>query len=203
LACLSISTARKAVLFVTEEKHLIKQAQSGDREAFCELAKIYGRRLHLFALRYCRSATDAEDLSQEVWLRAFRAIDGFRGEASFYTWLRRIAILTFLNSQRTQSAKNELLADDDFENLNGWHQDFAGVLENRLLVEKVREFLADITPAQRLVFLLKHDEGMTCAEIAVEMDCSVGTIKKSLFRTMQKLREKMNVGNLTEQKLEI
>ena len=189
---------------MANENALIKKAQSGDREAFCELARIYGRRLHLFALRYTHSAADAEDLSQEVWLRAFKAIKDFRGEAQFYTWLRRIAIRTFLNSQRANVLEIELnIEDAAFESLNGWHEDFTNRLHDKILVEKVRRFLIELTPPQRLIFLLKYDEGMTCEEIGKELECSSGTVKKSLYRSMQKLREKFGLNDLTEQKTKV
>jgi RNA polymerase sigma-70 factor (ECF subfamily) len=77
------------------EAELIRRAKSGDREAFCLLAQSFERRLYALALYYVRDAHDAEDLSQEVWLKAYRAMNSFRGESSFYTWLRRIAITLF------------------------------------------------------------------------------------------------------------
>jgi RNA polymerase sigma-70 factor (ECF subfamily) len=189
---------------VTNENALIKKAQGGDREAFCELARIYGRRLHLFALRYTHSAADAEDLSQEVWLRAFKAIEGFRGEAQFYTWLRRIAIRTFLNNRRAAVLEIELNVEDaEFESLNGWHEDFTDRLHDKILIEKIRGFLIELTGAQRLIFLLKYDEGMTYEEIGRELECSSGTVKKSVFRSTQKLREKFSTNDLTEKKAKV
>ncbi|MBC7797131.1 MAG: RNA polymerase sigma factor [Pyrinomonadaceae bacterium] len=178
---------------MTDENALIEKAQRGDGEAFSELARIYARRLHVFALRYCRTAQDAEDLSQEVWLKAFRAIANFRGEAQFYTWLRRIAIHTFLNRQRANVREFAVEFDENFVITNGWHQEFAEDFDNKLLIEKVRRFLLELTPTQRLIFLLKHDEGLTCTEIAHELNCTSGTIKKTLFRTIQKLREKLEI----------
>jgi len=85
---------------VQSESDLIQRARAGDAEAFCTLARAYERRLFVLALHYCRDRHDAEDLSQEVWLKAFRALKSFRGESSFYTWLRQITINTFLNHRR-------------------------------------------------------------------------------------------------------
>ena len=85
---------------MTSENELIRRAQSGDLEAFCLLARGYERRVFALALHYCRGREDAEDLSQEVWLKAFRSLAGFRFESSFYTWLRRIMVNTFLNDRR-------------------------------------------------------------------------------------------------------
>ena len=82
---------------MTSETELIRLAQSGDSDAFCRLARRYERRIYSLALYYCRSTHDAEDLSQEAWLKAYRNIQSFRGEASFYTWLRQITINAFLN----------------------------------------------------------------------------------------------------------
>src|SRR5918911_1596727 len=87
----------------TSERELIARARGGDRDAFCALARRYERRVHSLALHYCRHTADAEDLSQEVWLRAYRALAGFRAEASFYTWLRQITVNTFLNHRRADA----------------------------------------------------------------------------------------------------
>ena len=85
---------------MTGEEELIRRAQGGDLEAFCRLAREYERRVYTLALHYCRDPADAEDLSQEVWLKAFKSLGGFRFESSFHTWLRRITVNTFLNHRR-------------------------------------------------------------------------------------------------------
>ena len=85
---------------MTQEHELIERAQAGDTEAFCSLARSYQRRIYALALHYTRDPHEAEDLSQEVWLKAYRALSSFRGEAGFYTWLRKITVNTFLNQQR-------------------------------------------------------------------------------------------------------
>ena len=86
---------------------LIKRAQAHDLEAFCLLAERYARRIYLLAFHYCRNTQDAEDLSQEVWLKAYQALGGFRSDASFYTWLRRITINSFLNHQRASTFRRQ------------------------------------------------------------------------------------------------
>src|ERR1041385_6653058 len=80
---------------------LIKRAQLRDLDAFCVLAERYARRIHRLASHYCQNPQDAEDLSQEVWLKAYQAVQTFRFDSSFYTWLRRITINTFLNHRRS------------------------------------------------------------------------------------------------------
>jgi RNA polymerase sigma-70 factor (ECF subfamily) len=186
------------------EDELITAAQAGDADAFCLLAESYQRRVYLLALHYCRDAQDAEDLSQEVWLKAFKALAGFRGESSFYTWLRQIIINSFLNHRRAasrrwtsdSSAVNlEQLAEMD--EANGWQagrtRDAEGDMHARLLLQKVFEALGELTPQQRLIFLLKHREGLTYEEISKAFGCSTGTIKKALFRAVSKLRQQLGV----------
>jgi RNA polymerase sigma-70 factor, ECF subfamily len=174
------------------EDELIRQAQSGNTVAFCRLAEQYERRIYSLALHYCHSAHDAEDLSQEAWLKAFQALSTFRGESSFYTWLRRITINCFLNYQRARSFRNHLLTDLETPEATSSpfleSSNLETILQNRILVSRVMQALSQVTPHQRLIFLLKHHEGMTCEEIARELRCSTGTVKKSLSRTVSKLR---------------
>ncbi|HVG29476.1 MAG TPA: sigma-70 family RNA polymerase sigma factor [Pyrinomonadaceae bacterium] len=183
----------------TSETELIARARAGDREAFCRLAALHSRRVHTLALHYCRDAADAEDLSQEVWLRAFRSLDTFRAESSFYTWLRRIAVNTFLNQRRAARSRFEDAArrleggEADAETIDG-APDAESALHERLLAGRVRDALAELSPQQRLVFLLKHDEGMTYEEIAVALSCSAGTVKKALARAVAKLRARLRAG---------
>jgi RNA polymerase sigma-70 factor (ECF subfamily) len=191
-------------LSLTTEDELIRRAQGGDLDAFCRLAKGYERRVYSLALHFCRSPEDAEDLSQEVWLKAFRSLGSFRRESGFYTWLRRITVNSFLNHRRaltmTHESEKTQVRFDSLEELaegaglapdasaaeNGFHR--------RLLVERVMAALGELTPQQRLMFLLKHREGMTYKEIADSFGCSTGAVKKSLFRSLLKLRAALGVG---------
>lgn len=181
---------------LTSETELIALAREGDREAFCRLAALHARRVHTLALHFCRDAADAEDLSQEVWLRAFRSLDTFRAESSFYTWLRRIAVNTFLNQRRAarsriDDAAHRLEDGEANTKTNNRAPDAESALHEHLLAARVRDALAELSPQQRLVFLLKHDEGMTCEEIARTLSCSTGTVKKSLARSVAKLRARL------------
>ena len=184
------------------EDELIKRAQSGDTEAFCLLAKGHERRIYLLAFHYCHNPQDAEDLSQEVWLKAYQALGTFRRESSFYTWLRKIAINCFLNHQRArryswrgQKTDVQLLAVDSIESGErvGSTSDSETTLQNRILAERVMQALSELTAPQRLIFLLKHHEGMTYEEIAKAVGCSTGTAKKSVSRAVRKLREHLDI----------
>ena len=96
-----IDDARTRDRVTDSDIDLIKRAQADDIDAFCLLAERYARRIYLLAFHYCRNAQDAEDLSQEVWLKAYQALRTFRSDSSFYTWLRRITINAFLNHRRS------------------------------------------------------------------------------------------------------
>ncbi len=186
---------------MTDENELIRRAQAGDTESFCRLAQAYERRIYSLAFHYCRERQDAEDLSQEAWLKAYAALATYRHESTFYTWLRKITINCFLNHQRSSFFRrnkqtNDFRADEStVSELYPVANEFESTLQNRLVVEKVMQALADVTPKQRLMFLLKHHEGMTYEEIAKDFDCSLGTVKKSVSRTIAKLRDKLGVND--------
>lgn len=191
----TIDVARK-VARVTSEHELVKRARSGDSDAFCQLARRYERQVYWLALHYSRNPHDAEDLSQEVWLKAYKNLAGFRGEASFYTWLRQITINTFLNHKRGAMPEMESIRAEEMEagnESNAYASAFnlEDDVTNRILAEKVMDALGELTDQQRLIFLLKHREGMTYEEISSSLGCSAGAVKKSLFRAVMKLREKL------------
>lgn len=191
---------------VHSEIELIQRAQSGDREAFCLLVRSYERRIFRLALHYCQNRHDAEDLSQDVWLKAYRAIGSFRGESGFYTWLRQITINTFLNHKRGMTMMfagnkqairlGELVSLEEL-GLAQPSRNAEEELHQQMLVGKVTESLNELTPRERLIFLLKHCEGMTYDEISRACAVSAGTIKKALYRAVQKLRG--HLGIETEQ----
>lgn len=174
----------------TAEFELIKLAQTGNAAAFTTLVERYARAVHRLALKFCRNQSDAEDLSQEVWLKAHKSLHTFRFEAGFYAWLRGILIHTFLNHR--PKAETVQFDESIFVTLS-FDENFA----HKILADRVRQTLLEMSAQQRLIFLLKHDEGMTYDEIARSLNCSSGTIKKSIFRTVQKLREKFEVNPAT------
>jgi RNA polymerase sigma-70 factor (ECF subfamily) len=132
-------------------------------------------------------------------LKAFRSIKGYRGDASFYTWLRQITINTFLNHRRAATMfKEEATIEDQFGLIDERSLDIERELNNRILLEKALGALGELSARQRLVFLLKHREGMTCDEIARSLGCSTGTVKKSLFRAVMKLRERLGIDTRAE-----
>jgi RNA polymerase sigma-70 factor (ECF subfamily) len=179
-----------------EEAELIARAQRGQVEAFCELAANHQRSLYVLALKYSGNHHDAEDLTQEVMLNAYRAIHQFKGMSSFHTWLSRIMVNAFLNQKRKSdplaSSQRQETTEEAFE--ASWPiarpiHTSERTVHNGLVAQQVFDLLAAVPPRQRLMFLMKHQEGMTCEEIADTMGTSVGTVKKTLFRVVDRLRQ--------------
>ena len=179
-----------------EETERIGRAQRGDVEAFCELAANHQRSLYVLALKYSGNHHDAEDLTQDVMLNAYRAIHQFKGMSSFRTWLSRIMVNSFLNQKRKsdplatsqrQDTTEEAFEANVFASTAPRHSERN--VHNGLVMKQILELLGSVPERQRLMFLMKHQEGMTCEEIAGTMGTSVGTVKKTLFRVVDRLRQ--------------
>jgi len=178
------------------EADLIARAQRGEAEAFCDLATQHHRSLYVLALKYSGNHHDAEDLMQDVMLNAFRAIHQFKGMSSFRTWLARIMVNSFLNQRRKSdplaTQKRQDTIEDDFEPSFYTHKpgrNSERTVHNNLVMQQIVELLGSVPERQRLMFLMKHQQGMTCEEIAGTMGTSVGTVKKTLFRVVDRLRQ--------------
>src|SRR6187399_1411852 len=173
-------------MIVPAETELIARAKRGDVDAFCLLVSSHRRAMHSLALRFCGNHHDAEDLAQEVFLNAYRAINRFRGDSAFNTWLRRIMVNTFLTHKR----RKELPRAGDVTDGPGFpiaRSERAAF--NNVMVQQILQRLDEAPARTRLMFVMKHQEGLTCEEIADYFGTSVGTVKKTLFRVVEKLRQ--------------
>ena len=149
--------------------------------------------MYALALRFCSNHHDAEDLVQEVFLSAYRAIRSFRGESTFHTWLRRIMVNSFLSHKR----RKELPTPMDVTEGVGFPAVGADrIAYNHVVVGQILERLNEIPPRQKLMFIMKHQEGLTCEEIAENFGTSVGTVKKTLFRVVDKLRKEFHTPEI-------
>ena len=178
-----------------EEAELIARAQNGDVEAFCKLATSHQRSLYTLALKYSGNHHDAEDLTQEVMLNAYRSIHQFKGMSSLHTWLARIMVNAFLNQKRKSDplawSERRTTTEELFEVTVSVSRSMHGSerkVHAGLLAQQILETLQSIPERQRLIFLMKHQQGMTCEEIANTMGIAVGTVKKTLFRVVDRLR---------------
>jgi RNA polymerase sigma-70 factor, ECF subfamily len=175
------------------EIDLIARAQNGDLDAFCMLVSGHQRVMYALALRFCSNHHDAEDLVQEVFLSAYRAIRGFRKESTFHTWLRRIMVNSFLSHKR----RKEIPAVIDVTEGMGFPDAGAErIAFNNVVVQQILKRLDEIPSRQRLMFIMKHQEGLTCEEIAENFGTSVGTVKKTLFRVVDRLRKEFHTPEI-------
>jgi RNA polymerase sigma-70 factor (ECF subfamily) len=202
----TVSIASGMAISPAQEVDLIARAQSGDAAAFCELASAHHRSLYVLALKYSGNHHDAEDLLQDVMLNAYRAIHQFKGMSSFRTWLARIMMNSFLNQKRKSDplapTKRPDTIDGDLDPgyylKSGSDRSSERTVHNGLVMQQVLGLLGSVPERQRLMFLMKHQEGMTCEEIADTMGTSVGTVKKTLFRVVDRLRQHFAVATVKE-----
>ena len=174
---------------VPEEPELIARAKRGYVDAFCLLVSAHRRAMHGLALRFCGNHHDAEDLSQQVFLNAYRALDRFRGDSSFHTWMRRIMVNSFLSHKR----RKELPRAGDVTEGPGFPS--AGsdrTAFNNVMVQQILQYLEEVPARQRLMFMMKHQEDFTYEEIADYFGTSVGTVKRTVFRVVEKLRQQFH-----------
>lgn len=173
------------------DQQLVRRAQRGDTRAFDLLVLKYQGRIATLVARFVNSPAEVEDVVQEAFIKAFRALPQFRGESAFYTWLYRIA---------SNAAKNHLVAKgrrptsdadiDDAEYFdNGDALRDAETPENRLfgdeLAAVVRDALEGLPDDLRTALTLREFEGLSYEDIAEVMDCPVGTVRSRIFRARE------------------
>ncbi len=167
---------------------LTQLAAGGDMAAFEQLYRRHNRRVYSLCLRMTNSASEAEDLSQEVFIQLFRKIGSFRGESAFTTWLHRMTVNQVLMHFRKKSVKLEFTTDEGetpVQIVVGTANPNAMPVVERLALEKA---IAQLPPGYRSVFLLHDVEGHEHEEIARMLGCSVGTSKSQLHKARMKLR---------------
>jgi len=178
---------------------LVRRVQRGDKGAFDALVLKYQHKVVKLVMRYVRSPAEAEDIAQEAFIKAYRALPQFRGDSAFYTWLYRIAINT---------AKNAVVSRDrspiDFE-LDLQNPDESYEMHGRLKDSETPEALAmteeirvtvnsaiDALPEDlRTAIVLRELEGLSYEEIAATMDCPVGTVRSRIFRAREAIDRRL------------
>lgn len=179
------------------ESQLLRQAAAGDQGAFEDLIRRHDRRVFALALRLMGSSDDAHDVYQEVFMRVFTGLAGFRKESEFSTWVHRIAVnvcMTHLESRRRRRQVEQPPGDRTVEGPPSDRPETT-TPETQLLDtetrERVREALLALPPQQRLVFTLRHYEGYRLREIAEMIGCREGTVKRYLFEATLRMRERL------------
>jgi len=184
---------------LTSETELIRAAQAGSRVAFDALVRQHDQAVLRLALHLTGSEQDAQDIHQEAFLKAYRSIGSFRFECSFYTWIYRIVTNLCLDLMRRRKARREeqaVIIDStggEMDLLVNVSDDRAGAnpdreLERKRLSQRIRAALEKLTPRERMVFELKHFQGLRLRTIGEMLNTTEETAKNTLFRATKKLR---------------
>ena len=174
------------------DQQLVERVQKGDNRAFDVLVLKYQHRIYSLVTRFIRDPDEVQDVVQEAFIKAYRALPGFRGESAFFTWLYRIAINTAKN-YLVSRARRPPGADVDVEDAEQLEsgaalRDLAGP-ENQLMTEQLRAVIDKAIRALpedlRTALTLREFEGLSYEEIAEVMRCPVGTVRSRIFRARE------------------
>jgi RNA polymerase sigma-70 factor (ECF subfamily) len=177
---------------------LVERVQKGDKRAFDLLIQKYQHRIVSLVSRYVSDPSEAQDVAQEAFIKAYRAIKRFRGESAFYTWLYRIAINTAKN---WIVAKNRRPPNSDIDAVDAEQYAISSRLreistpESELLREEIErtvfDTIAKLPEDLRTAIVLREMDGMSYEEIAVTMECPIGTVRSRIFRAREAIDEKL------------
>lgn len=182
----------------TTDQELVARAQRGDKRAFDLLVLKYQQKVANLISRYLRDPSEVLDVSQEAFLKAYRALPSFRGESAFYTWLYRIAVNTVKNHIVAQGRRPP---GDDVEAELAEQMDMGarlretGTPERHLLTDEiattVQQALDELPDDLRTAIVLREIEGMSYEEIATAMDCPIGTVRSRIFRARDAIDKRL------------
>lgn len=184
----------------TTDQQLVERVQRGDKRGFDILVRKYEHKVIKLISRYVKDPSEALDVAQEAFLKAYRALPGFRGESAFYTWLYRISINTaknYLVSQGRRPPTTDIeLIDAEHYNGNAELRD-SNTPESYLLKDEVErtvvEALESLPDDLRTAITLRELEGLSYEEIAEAMACPVGTVRSRIFRAREVINSRLSV----------
>lgn len=181
------------------DQQLVERVQQGDKRAYDLLVSKYQRKLGRLLSRFIRDPSEVEDVTQEAFIKAYRALPGFRGDSAFYTWLYRIGINTAKNHLvalgRRAPTSTELDAEeaeslesaDQLRDLNTPENQ----MMSRQVGDTVNQTLLELPEELRTALTLREIEGLSYEEIAEAMQCPVGTVRSRIFRAREAVAEKL------------
>ncbi len=177
---------------------LVAQVQQGDKRAFDVLVARYQHRIIKLVSRFVRDRDEAMDVAQDAFIKAYRALPGFRGDSAFYTWLYRIAINTAKNhlAALARRPREADVTDADGEEIGVEElQRDDETPEKTLQVEQMKQIIFEtiegLPPDLRTAILLREMDGLSYEEIAQAMDCPVGTVRSRIFRAREVIDGKL------------
>jgi RNA polymerase sigma-70 factor (ECF subfamily) len=181
------------------DRQLVERAQRGDKQAFSLLVEKYQRKLARLLSRFIRDPAEVEDVTQEAFIKAYRALPAFRGDSAFYTWLYRIGINTAKNYLmalgRRAPTSTEVEAEDaegfeEGEQLRDINTPESLLLSNEI-AETVNATIEKLPEELRKAIQMREIEGMSYEDIAQAMDCPIGTVRSRIFRAREAIAEQL------------
>lgn len=181
------------------DQQLVERVQKGDKHAFDLLVTKYQRKLTRLLSQFVRNPTEVEDVTQEAFIKAYKALPSFRGDSAFYTWLYRIGINTAKNYLVSQGRKAPTLQGIDSEEAENFEE--GGVLRemhtpeselmSKQIAHTVNETLEQLPEELRTAIMLREIEGLSYEEIAKIMNCPIGTVRSRIFRAREAISEEL------------
>jgi RNA polymerase sigma-70 factor (ECF subfamily) len=181
------------------DQQLVERAQRGEKQAFELLVSKYQRKLARLLSRFIRDATEVEDVTQEAFIKAYRALPNFRGDSAFYTWLYRIGINTAKNYLVAMGRRAPTTTDIDSEEAEGFEDGDQlrdlntpeNQMMSRQVAETVNQTLEELPEELRTAITLREIEGLSYEDIANIMNCPIGTVRSRIFRAREAIAERL------------
>lgn len=180
------------------DDELVRRVQAGDKRAFDLLVIKYQHKIVQLVNRYIRDPSESQDVAQDTFIKAYRALPSFRGESAFYTWIYRIAINTAKNhiasrSRRPSDDDIDVESAEQFETASSLRDNETpeGVALTEELARVIQLALDELPEELREAITLREFEGLSYDEIAVAMSCPVGTVRSRIFRAREAIDRKM------------
>jgi RNA polymerase sigma-70 factor (ECF subfamily) len=181
------------------DQRLVERVQRGDKAAFDLLVSKYQRKIFRLLSRLIRDPAEVEDVAQEAFIKAYRALPNFRGDSAFYTWLYRIAINTAKNHLVSQGRRAPTTTEADIEEAetfdDGDHLRDLNTPDSMLLTKQVAEAvnraIEQLPEDLRTAIVLREIEGLSYEEIAESMNCPIGTVRSRIFRAREAIAHEL------------
>ena len=181
------------------DRQLVERAQRGDKRAFELLVEKYQRKLGRLLARFIRDPAEVEDVTQEAFIKAYRALPAFRGDSAFYTWLYRIGINTAKNYLMALGRRAPTSTEVEAEDAEGYEEGEQlrdintpeSLLLSKEIAQTVNATIEELPEELRSAIQLREMEGMSYEDIARIMDCPIGTVRSRIFRAREAIAERL------------
>jgi RNA polymerase sigma-70 factor (ECF subfamily) len=181
------------------DQQLVERAQRGEKQAFDLLVAKYQRKLGRLLSRFIRDPAEVEDVAQEAFIKAYRALPSFRGDSAFYTWLYRIGINTAKNYLVALGRRAPTVTEFDADEAEGFEDGEQlrdintpeSLLMSQEIAETVTKAMDDLPEDLRSAITLREIEGLSYEEIATIMDCPIGTVRSRIFRAREAIAARL------------